>query len=446
MDLPSQELLQNYAAGDAAAARELYDRYARRLIGVARRMLADKLAQRIDPEDVVQSAYRSFFVRAREGEYTLRESGDLWRLLIAVTRHKLLHQVEKQTAAKRSPLREEFAAESQNEEPSVEEVAAVSDELAAILSELPRDDRRLLELRLREESVEAIAAELGISARTARRRLLELRRQFERRLGADVERLARSPAPAIDPVAQLDYREFRLEQMIGAGGFGKVYKATWLPRGQTVAVKSLRKQVLLDHRAVQNFLLEARLLAPLEHPGIIRSHGLGRTPAGGYFLALDWHSGGDLSHCPPLTPREIARFIAEAADAIAHAHERGVIHCDLKPSNLLLSTDRRVIVTDFGFAHALQRDASVARIGGTLGFAAPELWRVSSPTAACDLFSLGKILRFLLQRAIVTSEEVDLAAELERLAESCAAEEPRDRTPLLHKLRRELNPSEIEDA
>jgi RNA polymerase sigma-70 factor (ECF subfamily) len=87
MDVPSEELLRKYELGDLAAARQIHDRYAERLIAVARRLLSDKLAARIDPEDVVQSAYRSFFLRARDGQYVVRESGDLWRLLIAITRH-----------------------------------------------------------------------------------------------------------------------------------------------------------------------------------------------------------------------------------------------------------------------------------------------------------------------------------------------------------------------
>jgi len=67
MELASRELLERYEAGDPLAARQIYDRYAARLLGLARRMLAEKLAARVDPEDVVQSAYRSFFLHARTG-------------------------------------------------------------------------------------------------------------------------------------------------------------------------------------------------------------------------------------------------------------------------------------------------------------------------------------------------------------------------------------------
>jgi len=82
MDRPSDELLRRYREGGESAAAEIFDRYVARLTRLARSRMAARLARRIDPEDVVLSAYRSFFVAARRDRFALRRSGDLWRLLV----------------------------------------------------------------------------------------------------------------------------------------------------------------------------------------------------------------------------------------------------------------------------------------------------------------------------------------------------------------------------
>ena len=91
-------LLERFRGGDELAAEALFARYFERLTSLARSRLSTRLARRTDPEDIVLSVYRSFFVEAREGRYTLGRGGDLWRLLSSITRHKLLRQVRHQSA------------------------------------------------------------------------------------------------------------------------------------------------------------------------------------------------------------------------------------------------------------------------------------------------------------------------------------------------------------
>jgi hypothetical protein len=98
----SAELLSRYRAGDERAATELFQRYVERLTLLARSRLSPRLAVRADPEDIVLSAYRSFFVGVREGRFWLQRSGDLWRLLVSITLHKLYHQAQRHTAEMRS--------------------------------------------------------------------------------------------------------------------------------------------------------------------------------------------------------------------------------------------------------------------------------------------------------------------------------------------------------
>ena len=135
-DPRSRELLRRYAAGEGDAAEAIFDRYVERLLALARERIGPKLRSRVEAEDVVQSAYRSFFVGARDGEFELSESGDLWRLLASITLNKLYRQFEKQTAAKRSIHRETTLEASFEDlaqaEPSVAEIIAMGEQLQRV--------------------------------------------------------------------------------------------------------------------------------------------------------------------------------------------------------------------------------------------------------------------------------------------------------------------------
>src|SRR5690242_9071558 len=87
-EVASDQLLLRYQQGDEDASREIFERFIARLTALARSRLASRVAKRADPEDIVLSAYRSFFVGARNGKYALQRSGDLWRLLVSITLHK----------------------------------------------------------------------------------------------------------------------------------------------------------------------------------------------------------------------------------------------------------------------------------------------------------------------------------------------------------------------
>ena len=173
---------------------------------------------------------------------------------------------------------------------------------------------------------------------------------------------------------------------------GKVYRATWRGSDVPVAVKLLRKPLRGHETAAARFREEAALLARLRHPGIVAVHGVGLLPDGGHFLVMDLVEGSDLARQPRPPVAEALRWVAEAADAIEYAHRMGVVHCDLKPSNLLLGGDGHVRVSDFGLARSLA--GGDAPRGGTAGFMAPEQFdpegRVSPRT---DVYGLGAVLR-----------------------------------------------------
>ena len=192
MDDDSAELVRRWRDGDQQAAEALYRRYAERLMALARSRLSEKLSRRLDAEDVVQSAYRSFFAGACADRFVLQRGGDLWRLLVAITLHKLQHQVEHHRAAKRSIDRERtldgddplsgVAPELVAREPSPAEAAAVVDELEAVLRRLSPSHRRMVELRLQGHTIEEIATDANRSERMVRLVMEQVKERFGQRL------------------------------------------------------------------------------------------------------------------------------------------------------------------------------------------------------------------------------------------------------------------------
>lgn len=187
MDDCSGDLLVRWRAGDQQAAAELVHRYTARLVALARSRMPAQLSRRVDPEDVVQSVYRSFFAGAADGNYDLSRGGDLWRLLVTITLHKLYHQVELNTAAKRALGRErdlgadggadDLPAHLATREPSPIEVVALTDELELLMRLQRPLERRILELRLQGHSLEEIAGQTERSLRTVCRVLEQIKQQ-----------------------------------------------------------------------------------------------------------------------------------------------------------------------------------------------------------------------------------------------------------------------------
>ncbi len=466
--------MECFRHGDARAAEALFERYFSRLTALVRARLSVRLQARVDADDVVQSTYRSFFVRAAAGQFELDASGDLWRLLARMALHKLSHQVGRHTAEKRAVSAEERLSDANDiasREPSPDEAAAIADELEFVMRSLNEPERRTLELRLQGELLEAIAIELGQSERTVRRTLARVREIMSRRLpdnrtesgepdGVSPRTLARnsqvrgltpngthfsqvtrsvsegmagngrcrppsltrrvskvsaigltppgSPTVvgSIRNVATLDYADFLLKQHIGEGLTGKVYRAWWKSREREVAVKYLRRAHQHHPERIERFCEEAALVAGLEHPHIATVQGLGRAPHGGFFIVLDWIDGPNLqtllersvSAGKPLAVDLVTHWMTDAARAVEYAHQHGVVHCDLKPSNLLLAPDGRVVLTDFGFARRLADEAGHSIEGGTLAFMAPEQLDPSFGAIGphTDIYGWGAVLFTLL--------------------------------------------------
>jgi RNA polymerase sigma-70 factor (ECF subfamily) len=187
----SSTLLARWRDGDQQAAAELFHRYAARLLALAHQRLSARMAARVDAEDVVQSVYGSFFAGARNGRFVLQHSGDLWRLLVAITLHKVRRQVHHHTAGKRSINLEEWSndslmgipAERWAGQPSPMDASMLADTLENAMRELTPVQRRIIEMRLQGNTVPEIAAETQRSLATVKRLLHQLKEKLGNDLG-----------------------------------------------------------------------------------------------------------------------------------------------------------------------------------------------------------------------------------------------------------------------
>jgi tetratricopeptide (TPR) repeat protein len=191
------------------------------------------------------------------------------------------------------------------------------------------------------------------------------------------------------------FGRFEIVREIGRGGFGVVYEAKDSELGRCVAFKAVRVGSS-DAAREQLALAEAEAAARLAHPNIVHLYDVGRCDRGAFLIMELLHGESleeRLERGPPLTLREAAHVATEIARGLAHAHEQGVVHRDLKPGNVFLCDDGQVKVLDFGLAHVFGRRS---RSGGTPAYMAPEQARGEPSDERADVYALGVILHELV--------------------------------------------------
>lgn len=178
-------LAQQCEGGDEGAFEAIWERYAQKLVRLARSRISERLAARIEAEDVVQSVFRTFFGHIQEHRFTFDQENDLWKLLVSMTLNKLRNKVDWHTAAKRDVSVERpmsggnssfpSAFDVDGESPSPEAVVAFLDLLEHFMNDLRENDRMVLEMRLQGLKQEEIAEKMGCTERTVRRTLERIR-------------------------------------------------------------------------------------------------------------------------------------------------------------------------------------------------------------------------------------------------------------------------------
>jgi len=214
---------------------------------------------------------------------------------------------------------------------------------------------------------------------------------------------------------------YRLLELLGQGGMATIYRARDAQLERDVAVKVLRPEFGQDPDFLARFRDEARAAASLSHPNIVAVFDFGQDQAGEQFIVMELVDGQDLASIlrenGPLAPRQAARIASDVAKALHVAHTHGIVHRDVKPSNILISRDGRVKVADFGIARALD-DAQVTLPGVTMGsvhYFAPEQARGEPATAASDTYALGIVLFEILTGQRPFSGDGAAAVALARL-------------------------------
>jgi serine/threonine protein kinase len=192
------------------------------------------------------------------------------------------------------------------------------------------------------------------------------------------------------------FGEYVVDEQLGEGGMGIVFRAI-REDGAVVALKVLKPGLVADENATRRFAREARAAAEVDHPQLIDVIDAGDVDGTG-FLAMRYVPGRSLDdrirEHGPLPLEDTTRIVAEIASALDALHAAGLVHRDVKPSNILLDDERGALLTDFGLAKS--RDYSMltapGQMLGTLDYIAPEMLKGSEPGPSADLYALGCVV------------------------------------------------------
>lgn len=217
--------------------------------------------------------------------------------------------------------------------------------------------------------------------------------------------LSPEPADAVESAPLPVIRrlgDYELLEEVARGGMGVVFRARQAGLDRIVAIKVLRDAWLATPIQVKRFQAEAANAAKLKHPNIVVVHEVGEQ-GGQHFFAMDLIKGSNLAEVTrdgPLPPRRAAELVAKVAEAVQHAHQQGVLHRDVKPSNVLLDAQGEPHVTDFGLARPMDDESSLTLTGqvlGTPGYMSPEQAKGGGAVGpAADVYGLGALLFHLL--------------------------------------------------
>ncbi len=217
--------------------------------------------------------------------------------------------------------------------------------------------------------------------------------------------------------------KYLVTELIGSGGMANVYKAVDRETKRTVAIKALKDEFLEDQEFVRRFEREAQAAQTLSHDNIVRSHGV-VSEGGGHYIILEYIEGQTakemLKEQGRFEARRAIHIATQICDALTHAHERGIIHRDIKPQNVLINARGRVKLADFGIARDVSASTvtfSGTNVLGSVHYISPEQARGEVVDAKSDLYSLGVSLYELSTGTLPFTGETNVAIALKHLNE-----------------------------
>jgi serine/threonine protein kinase len=226
---------------------------------------------------------------------------------------------------------------------------------------------------------------------------------------------------------------YQVKGRLGRGGMGAVYSAHDQMLDRDVAVKVVDRTGVNEETAAR-LLLEARILARLEHPAIVPIHDAGTLPDGRVFYVMKLVRGARLGEAlaPEASAVQRLELVLRICDAVSFAHAHGIVHGDLKPENVMLGSFGEVLVIDWGVAALLEGRGTDTVVAGTPGFMAPEQSAGSlSVDARADVYALGHILDAIFPRP--------LPGPLAAIAARARASRPDDRYEQVEAFAREID-------